>query len=205
VNQAGIAQWNIARFAETLLPLIDPDENRAVTLATEAVQAFIGRFDVHFLQRMRNKIGLTSEEQGDTELIKRLFATMHAGEADFTLTLRRLADVAESPERHGELAELFTEAANIDSWLQDWTARVQRDPKTAPERAANMRRLNPEFIPRNHRVQAALDTAVESGDLEPVRRLLAILQRPYDHQPEAAEYALPPPPSELPFQTFCGT
>ena len=205
VNQAGIAQWNIARFAETLLPLIDPNEERAITLATEAVQAFIARFDVHFLQRMRNKIGLTSEEEGDTELVKRLFAAMQTGEADFTLTFRRLADVAASPSHQAQLRALFTEAANIESWLQDWDERVQRDPKTAPERAANMRQHNPEFIPRNHRVQAALDTAADSGDLEPFRKLLAILQRPYDHQPEAAEYTLPPPPSELPFQTFCGT
>src|SRR5687767_13669495 len=183
VNQAGIAQWNIARFAETLLPLIDADEDRAVTLASEAVHAFIGRFDGHFLQRMRNKIGLASEQEGDTELIKRLFATMQAGEADFTLTFRRLADVAEHSEREDQLRELFTEAANIEPWLQEWDARLKRDPKTATERAANMRRVNPEFIPRNHRVQLALDTAAESGDLEPFRRLLAILQRPYDSQP----------------------
>jgi uncharacterized protein YdiU (UPF0061 family) len=205
VNQPSIAQWNIARFAETLLPLIDSDDDQAVTLATEAVHAFIGRFDVHFLQRMRNKIGLTSQEDGDTELTKRLFAAMQAGQADFTLTFRRLADVAEDPARDGPLRELFAEGAQIESWLQEWSERIRRDPKTAAERAANMRRVNPELIPRNHRVQAALDTAVESGDFEPFQRLLAILQRPYDHQPDAAEYTLPPPPSELPFQTFCGT
>jgi uncharacterized protein YdiU (UPF0061 family) len=205
VNQPNIAQWNLARFAETLLPLIDSDEERAVTLASEALRAFIGRFDVHFLQRMRSKIGLASEEDGDTDLIKRLFAAMQAGQADFTLTFRRLADVAEDPAAEGQLRELFTESSSIESWLQDWRERTLRDAKTAVERAANMRRVNPEFIPRNHRVQAALDTAVESGDLEPFHRLLGVLQRPYDHQPEAAEYTLPPPPSELPFQTFCGT
>jgi uncharacterized protein YdiU (UPF0061 family) len=205
VNQAGIAQWNIARFAETLLPLIDADGEKAVALATEAVQAFIGRFDAHFLQRMRNKIGLAAEQEGDAELVKRLFATMQAAEADFTLTFRRLADVAEYPDRQGPLRELFNGSEELESWLRDWSARLERDPKTAVERAANMRRVNPEFIPRNHRVQAALDTAVESGDLEPFRRLLAILQRPYDHQTDAAEYTLPPPPSERGFQTFCGT
>lgn len=205
VNQPGIAQWNIARFAETLLPLIDSDEDKAVTLATEAVHAFIGRFDGYFLQRMRQKIGLASAEEADAELIKRLFAAMQAGQADFTLAFRRLADVAEHPERPGTFRELFDGTSEIENWLQDWAARVTRDPKTAPERAANMRRVNPEFIPRNHRVQTALDTAAESGDLEPFRRLLAILQRPYDSQPDAAEYASPPPPSELPFQTFCGT
>jgi serine/tyrosine/threonine adenylyltransferase len=205
VNQPGIAQWNLARFAETLLPLIDSDEDQAVARATEALHAFMGRFDGRFLQRMRDKIGLSAEEAGDTELIKRLFAAMQAGQADFTLTFRRLADVAEHPDRQGQLCELFTESSEIQAWLQDWGARLRRDPKTAAERAANMRRVNPEFIPRNHRVQAALDTAVENGDLEPFRRLLTILQRPYDHQPDAAEYALPPPPSEPPFQTFCGT
>jgi uncharacterized protein YdiU (UPF0061 family) len=103
------------------------------------------------------------------------------------------------------LRELFNGTSEIDGWLQEWAARLGRDAKTAQERAANMRRVNPELIPRNHRVQAALDTAVESGDIEPFRRLLTALQRPYDHQPDAAEYTLPPPPSELPFQTFCGT
>jgi uncharacterized protein YdiU (UPF0061 family) len=205
VNQPGIAQWNLARFAETLLPLIDSDADRAVTLATEAVHAFMGRFDVHFLQRMRSKIGLSSEEEGDAELVKRLFAVMHAAESDFTLTFRRLADVVEHPDQQGPLRELFPESAEIESWLQDWDTRMKRDPKTASDRAANMRRVNPEFIPRNHRVQSALDTAVESGDLEPFRRLLAILQQPYDQQPEAAEFASPPPPSEREFQTFCGT
>lgn len=205
VNQPGIAQWNLARFAETLLPLLDADENRAVTLATDAVHAFIGRFDVLFLQRMRNKIGLATEEDGDSELIKRLFAAMQTGQADFTLTFRRLADVAEHPDRQNVLLELFNGTSEMDSWLQEWHGRAKRDSKPAQERAANMRRVNPEFIPRNHRVQTALDTAAESGDLEPFRRLLAILQRPYDHQPEASEYTLPAPPSELPFQTFCGT
>lgn len=205
VNQPGIAQWNLARFAETLLPLIDTDTDEAVGLATEAVQQFMERFDAHFLQRMRSKIGLTSAEDSDTDLIKRLFAAMHAGEADFTLTFRRLADVAERPADQDHLRELFTQSTPIDAWLQDWNARLERDPNTASERAANMRWVNPEFIPRNHRVQAALDTAAESGDLEPFRKLLAILQRPYEHQPETAEYTLPPPPSERFFQTFCGT
>jgi uncharacterized protein YdiU (UPF0061 family) len=205
VNQPGIAQWNVARFAETLLPLLDSDDDQAVVIATEAVHAFMGRFDVHFLRRMRSKIGLASEEDSDSELIKHLFAAMQAGQADFTLTFRRLADVAEDPAHTDQLLEVFTDRAQIEAWLRDWTERLKRDPKSAAERAANMRRVNPELIPRNHRVQAALDTAVESGDLEPFRRLLAILQRPYDHQPAAAEYTLPPPPSELPFQTFCGT
>lgn len=205
VNQPGIAQWNLARLAETLLPLLGSNEEQAVAVATEAVHAFIGRFDVYFLQRMRTKIGLSSEEDGDTELIKRLFAAMQAGQADFTLTFRRLADVAEHPDQQGPLRELFNGTSEIDGWLQEWAARLGRDAKTAQERAANMRRVNPELIPRNHRVQAVLDTAVESGDIEPFRRLLTALQRPYDHQPDAAEYTLPPPLSELPFQTFCGT
>lgn len=204
-NQPGIAQWNLARFAETLLPLIDSDEDRAVGLATEAVHAFMGRFDAHFMQRMRSKIGLTSEEQGDTELVKRLFAAMHTAQADFTLTFRRLADVLEHPDQQAPLRELFPERTEIESWLRDWDTRLKREATTASERAAQMRRLNPEFIPRNHRVQAALDTAVESGDLEPFHRLLAILQRPFDHQPEAADFTLPAPPSERGFQTFCGT
>jgi serine/tyrosine/threonine adenylyltransferase len=204
-NQAGIAQWNLARLAETLLSLIDADSDKAVSLATEVVGGFIEQFDGQLLERMRRKLGLASAEEGDTDLIKRLLATMQSGRADFTLTFRRLCLLAESPNEQAPVRELFTKPAEIDNWLQDWRLRLTRDPQSASERAVAMRLANPEFIPRNLRVQAALDTASESGNLQLFHQLLGILQRPYEHQPEAAEYALPPEPSDLPFKTFCGT
>jgi uncharacterized protein YdiU (UPF0061 family) len=206
-NQPGIAQWNVARLAETLLPLIDSDSDKAVGLATEVVESFIAQFDTHFLQAMRRKIGLASAVEGDADLINRLLATMRDAGADFTLTFRRLVLEAEAPAQ-GErtaLRELFTADSAIDEWLRDWRQRLANDPQSPSERAAAMRRVNPAFIPRNHRVEAALSAASSNGDYRPFRELLGILQRPHDDQPDFAGYSQPPAPSEHVFKTFCGT
>ena len=203
-NQPVIAQWNLARFAEALLPLIDADSEKAVSLASGALEPFIEQFDAHFLTAMIGKIGLSSAVEGDVGLIRQLLATMQHAQADFTLTFRRLATAAEHPGVEAELREVFKENAELDAWLARWRQRLASDPQTAPERARNMRAASPAFIPRNHRVQAALDAA-EGGDYQPFRKLLSVLQRPYDEQPEAGEYARPPQPSERVLQTFCGT
>jgi uncharacterized protein YdiU (UPF0061 family) len=204
-NQPAIAQWNVARLAETLLPLIDSDVDKAVGLATEVVESFIAQFDMHFLEEMRRKIGLASALEGDANLINRLLATMQNGGADFTLTFRRLALEVESPGVQTGLRELFAPSSAIDDWLQSWQQRLASDPQSAAERAAAMRRVNPAFIPRNHRVEAALNAASEGGDYELLHQLVAILQRPYTDQPEFVDYTQPPEPSERVFRTFCGT
>jgi len=203
-NQAVIAQWNLARFAETLLFLIDADPARSVSLATEVLEPFLAQLDARFLAGMRRKIGLSSEVAGDAELIKRLLTSMRQGQADFTLTFRRLALVAENPAEKLKLRELFADSSDLDGWLRDWQQRLASDPQTVTQRGASMRAANPAFIPRNHRVQAALDAA-EAGDYSVFRKLLGILQRPYDDQPEVSDYGQPPQPSERVLQTFCGT
>ncbi|HSN71003.1 MAG TPA: YdiU family protein [Steroidobacteraceae bacterium] len=203
-NQPAIALWNLARFAETLLPVIDADAERAVELATSVLEPFIEQFDARFLQGMRAKIGLVSEQDGDAELVKRLFAAMQEADADFTLTFRRLAESAETPDRDSGVHELVSARTGIEEWLRDWRQRFESDPQTPAERATRMRRTNPAFIPRNHRVEAALAAATE-GDFEPFHRLLAILSRPFDDQPEFSEHQRPPASSERVLQTFCGT
>ena len=202
-NQPVIAQWNLARLAETLLFLIDPVPEKAVALATDVLEPFMAEFEARFLAGMRRKIGLSSVAEGDAVLIKRLLTTMQHAEADFTLTFRRLALAVESP---GEptLRALCAEGSPLAAWLRDWQQRLASEPRAPEERAASMRAANPLFIPRNHRLQAALDAA-ERGDYSLFRKLLAILQRPCDDQPEVSEYALPPEPSERVLQTFCGT
>jgi uncharacterized protein YdiU (UPF0061 family) len=197
----------VARLAETLLPLIDSDSDKAVGLATEVVESFIAQFDTHFLEAMRRKIGLASAVEGDADLINRLLTTMRDAGADFTLTFRRLVLEAEAPAQGGQTAlrELFTADSAIDEWLRDWRQRLANEPQSASERAAAMRRVNPAFIPRNHRVEAVLSAASSNGDYQPFNQLLGILQRPYDDQPDVAEYGQPPAPSEHVFKTFCGT
>ena len=203
-NQAAIAQWNLARLAETLLPLIDPDIDKAVGLATAVLEPFIDQFDAHVLSGMSRKIGLASAVDGDAELIRDLLGVMQHCKADFTLTFRRLALVAEQPAARPLLRELFSASSDIDRWLRDWQERLASDPQTAAERAARMRAANPAFIPRNHRVESALNAA-ETGDYGPFHTMLAVLVHPYDDQPAMAEFARPPEPSERVLQTFCGT
>ena len=204
-NQPGIAQWNLARFAEALLPLIDADTDKAVGLATEVLESFIAQFEAQLFHELCRKIGVTDGREGDADLINRLFAAMQEAEADFTLTFRKLALAAERSNAESTLRELFAQSPGIDDWIRDWRERLTSDPQSAAERAARMRRVNPAFIPRNHRVEEALNAASERGDYQPFCRLLGILQHPYDDQPEATGYEQPPQPSERVLQTFCGT
>jgi uncharacterized protein YdiU (UPF0061 family) len=204
-NQPAIAQWNLARFAETLLPLIDSDIEKAVELATAGVKNFMPAFDARLLTRMRRKIGLASEQVSDVELISSLFATMQAAGADFTLTFRRLARCADETASDASLLELFESSSDMADWLRRWRERLATEPENLDARAANMRRVNPAFIPRNHRVEAALEAASTHGDFGPFRRLLQILGHPYDDQPGCDEFAQPPLPAERVHRTFCGT
>jgi uncharacterized protein YdiU (UPF0061 family) len=204
-NQPVIAQWNLARLADTLIPLIDANKDQAVKLATEVIESFMPAFDDRFLAGMRRKIGLTSIEEGDTELIRRLLSAMHGAAADFTLTFRKLAVSSEAPAGDDALRQLFTSPAELDVWLRDWRTRLARDPQPATERAESMRRVNPAYIPRNHRVEAALNAASEEGDVKPFLKLLEILQKPFDDQPDAAGFELPALPEERVINTFCGT
>lgn len=205
VNQPAIAQWNLARFAETLLPLIHPDEEKAVELAVELLQSFIARVNDNFLAALYRKIGIASQEEGDLELVRRLLTVMQVAQADFTLTFRRLATIVAQPEADPVLRELFGDNNEFPVWLADWRQRLARDPQAPQDRAATMRRMSPVFIPRNHRVEAALNAATDAGDLAPFSQLLAVLQRPYDEQPESAAYEQPPQPAERVMNTFCGT
>jgi uncharacterized protein YdiU (UPF0061 family) len=207
-NQPVIAQWNLARFAETLLPLIDPRTEKAIELATAVIEPFIAEFDARFLAGMRRKIGLSVAAAGDDDLARRLLSLMEKSHADFTLTFRRLALTAENPAAEPRLRELLAAdneaTSDIDSWLSDWRSFMARDPQSHDAKVAGMLAANPAFIPRNHRVQAALDAA-EAGDYEPFRTLLGVIRHPFEAQPESSRYADPPQPSERVLQTFCGT
>ena len=199
-NQAVIAQWNLARLAETLLPFIDADEARAVQQAREVLDPFVADVDGHFLTGMRRRLGFSTARPEDAALVRQLLDVLQRAQADWTLTLRALADVAASPDAAptGELP------GELGPWLQAWRARLAEDPLTPAERARGMRALSPAYIPRNHRVQAALDAA-EAGDYQPFHTLLSVVQRPYDEQPDRRAYRCPPRPEERVLQTFCGT
>ena len=202
-NQPRIAQWNLARFAETLLPLIDADRNRAIARATEVVNAFPEQYERHWLKGMRAKLGLVSEEEADLNLATRFLTAMVAKKVDYTLAFRYLADGALGQEE--PIRALFGDPSAYDIWSGHWRARLAREAVAPLVRAQAMRRANSAFIPRNHRVEEALSAAVERGDYAPFETLLNILAHPFDDQPEFAAFAEPAPEGRGCYRTFCGT
>ncbi|QOR39970.1 YdiU family protein [Billgrantia diversa] len=204
-NQPWIAQWNLARLAETLLPLIDDDSDRAIERATELLHRYPGQHEAEWLEVMRAKLGLQQAQPGDKALVEALLASMHRGRADFTLTFRRLADAAENAEAEASLVALFERPEEIGGWLEEWRKRLAQEPLPEGERTHQMRLTNPAFIPRNHRVQQALTAAMDENDFGPFETLLEIVTRPFGDQPGFEEYARPAEPTERVFRTFCGT
>ena len=204
-NQPAAAQWNLARFAETLLPLIDPDGARAIELATAAVGEFTGHFEADWLAAMRRKLGLFLEEDTDRVLVRSLLDLLHANHCDFTLAFRTLCAAAESADANGAMAAMFAEPPAFLAWEAGWKERLGREPQHPSEHAALMRRVNPFIIPRNHRIEATIRAAVDRDDFAPFEELSAALSRPFEERAAFAGYADPPEPAERVLQTFCGT
>jgi serine/tyrosine/threonine adenylyltransferase len=204
-NQPHITHWNLARFAETLLPLLDPVPERAIELANEALSAFWPRFEQHWLSGMRRKLGLFTAEDEDPQLVRGLLEAMHRQQADFTLTFRKLCDAAEGQQFDAGVRALFANAAAYDEWATMWRSRLARESLPAGVRAESMQHANPAFIPRNHRLEQAIQAAVEHEDFTLFADLLQVLSRPYEDQKGFEVYATAPQASERVLQTFCGT
>jgi uncharacterized protein YdiU (UPF0061 family) len=204
-NQPHAGAWNLARFAETLLPLIDSQPERAVELAGAAVSTFSTLFAEALLSGFRGKLGLSIREDGDSKLAEDWLDTMHRNQADFTVTFRALCDTAESAEANARLRDSFANPRDYDEWAERWRARVSREPLGPQERAAAMRRMNPAYIPRNHRIEAVIQAAVESQDFGPFEEMSTMLSRPYEFQAGRESYADPPQSGERVLKTFCGT
>lgn len=197
-NQPTIAAWNLARFAETLLPLLDDDRERAVTLAQDEILAFPALFRCYWLAGMRAKLGIANEEPEDESLIEDLLNVMHKHHADFTNTFRALT-FAEPEETN-----LFC-SAEFAHWQERWQSRLGRQQESKECTRQLMRNSNPAVIPRNHRVEEALDAAAVHSDYGVMERLLDVLRNPYAHLPAQAAYAAPPAATAGSYRTFCGT
>ena len=204
-RQPAIASWNLARLAECLLPLLAEDQGKAVEQANESLGAFTDRFNAAYWQGMRRKLGLLTEQEGDTELMQDLLARMGESKADFTLTFRRLCDAAANPTADNAVRNLFESPASYDEWAARWRLRLEREPQDAGTRSCAMRQVNPAFIPRNHCIEAVIEAAVTHGDFTRFEEMLKVLSTPYDDQPAFAAYGEPPPPDQRIYQTFCGT
>jgi uncharacterized protein YdiU (UPF0061 family) len=201
-NQPRIATWNLARLAETLLPLLADDEKQAVAQAEEVLAGFAPAFEAAFVEGMRRKLGLAGSSGDDLALGQDFLKLLAANQVDFTLAFRRLADAAGDPEADAPVRSLVGEG--YDAWAARWRQRLATEALDLPSRRATMRAANPAFIPRNHRIEAVIAAAVEN-DFAPFEELLAVLARPFEDQPDFAHYMDPPKEHERVCQTFCGT
>ncbi|MBT0768653.1 YdiU family protein [Kineosporia sp. J2-2] len=195
-NQPAIAGWNLARLAETLLPLIDDDQDTAVELATQALRAFFSHYEKSWTTGMRAKLGLIGDPGDDVlaPLVSDLLDLLETNQVDHTSFFRSLSTAARGDT--GPTRYLLADPTAADGWLARWVA-------LAPQ-ATLMDDVNPAYIPRNHLVEEAL-TAATDGDLEPLHRLLEAVTAPFDERPGLERYAVGAPPEFGSYQTFCGT
>ncbi|WP_437893662.1 protein adenylyltransferase SelO [Sorangium sp. So ce124] len=204
-NQPRIAQWNMARLAEALLPLLAEGEEESIRLATERVERFSALFVAAHERVLRAKLGLAREEEGDLALAADLLERLASNGVDYTVFFRRLCASAADPAADTQVAALFAEPGAFRDWAESWRRRLARE-EVAPEaRASAMRLVNPAFIPRNHRIEALIQAAVLRDDFDPFETLVRVLERPYDEQPESAHLSEPPQLDERVQYTFCGT
>ena len=194
-NQPPITKWNLARFAECLIPLIDKNENTAIKLATDLIDNFQNIYEDKWLNMMRDKLGLFGEEKNDKKLINDLFNWMEKNKADYTNTFCHLMGINSD--------EVYKNVEFIN-WKNEWKKRSELNNSTKEKQSKLMKSNNPIVIPRNHKVEEALAEA-DKGSLDKMKKLLAILKNPYDNQNNIQEYQTPAPSNNVKYQTFCGT
>ncbi|MEY5013391.1 MAG: hypothetical protein RLY69_1106, partial [Verrucomicrobiota bacterium] len=195
-KQPEIARWNLARLAEAMLPLLHEDEKTAVDLANEVLGEFEANFQSHWLAGMKNKLGLISDELGDADLIRDWLEWMRQNRMDFTHSFRALSD------ERAITAPCFADDAFV-AWHDRWQERLKRQSASFSDVARHMRSHNPSVIPRNHKVEEALAATSQHGDFTVLKRLLSALAQPYAERDD--EYTCPPPATDKPYRTFCGT
>ena len=194
-NQPPIAQWNLARFAETLLPLIDQDTDKSIELASHSVNGFSDQFQKAWLKGMRKKIGLLDEEASDIDLINELLILMQKNKADYTLTFRHLSSDA-------ILKDAIFEDVSFKAWYKKWLYRIQKQKEGEGTSRVMMLKHNPAVIPRNYLVEKALSLAVADQDYRLLNDFIAVLQKPYE---DSKLFSEPPLEEDKSYQTFCGT
>ena len=195
-NQPAITKWNLARFAECIIPLINKNQNKAIKIATETINSFEKKYEEKWMNMMRNKLGLCGLDDKDKFLVLDLLTWMHEKKADYTNTFSYLMN--RSPKED----QLF-ENNDFKKWEKRWQERLKKNDNSPKKYIELMRNNNPLVIPRNHKVEEALEEA-NRGNLKSINKLLEVVCNPYDEQKEIFEYQIPSTSNEK-YQTFCGT
>ncbi|QDG77205.1 YdiU family protein [Labrenzia sp. PHM005] len=202
-RQPTILQWNLARLAEALLPLFDAEDlDRAVALASTELDRYPELYKAAWIKGMGQKHGLESHQDDDVQLFEELLSTMTEQKADYTLVFRKLSEAVNGNDE--SVKTLFADPARVSTWLDRWMQRLATEARPLDEISASMNRINPIYIPRNHKVEEVL-SAAERADYAPVKTLLAVLKNPFDERPGLEAFAEPAPTDFGPYQTFCGT
>ena len=196
-NQPEIIKWNLAKLAESLLPLIDKNINKAVEIAQNSINQFDNIYQEKWLKMMKNKLGIIDENNSDPSLIKDLLDWMNKNSVDYTNTFRDLTDKSILTKKHYE-------CQNFKNWYIRWQKRITQNSNTNTNSIKIMQKNNPDIIPRNHKVEQAIEAAYKN-DINPTKQLLKALQNPYNYNENHKEYKKPPSNSERIYQTFCGT
>lgn len=197
-NQPNIVAWDLARFAESLLPILHEDRNEGIKLAQNAISDFSKIYNDYWLSGMRKKLGLFNEEKEDKYIVEGLLSTMYKYGADYTNTFRAL-----TLDKIEETGMLGTDEFN--KWHGIWKERLKRQDESWEESLKLMKNNNPAIIPRNHKVEEALSSADKKADYSVMDKLLEVLQNPYEYSKEQEEYAKIENKSNVPYRTFCGT
>jgi uncharacterized protein YdiU (UPF0061 family) len=198
-----ILSWNLARFAETLIPLIDKNEQNSINILTQKISLIHSKYEKAWLKVMSEKIGITKIQDGDLDLINNLLDIMRDEKADFTLVFRYLADFIIGKENL--LINLFDNSKKINEWIINWKNRIEKEGKFDKSLCIKMKKINPLYIPRNHLVEYALDEALSKENYKPFYNLLSFVTNPFDEISNSEEYTLPAPIKDKPYKTFCGT
>jgi uncharacterized protein YdiU (UPF0061 family) len=198
-NQPAILQWNLARFAETLLPLIDRDEKAAVDRVMPLLEGFSDRFLPRYQQMMAHKLGLSKTEPADLEVIAGLLDRMERQRMDYTQTFDRLTEALSAEPAQNQVQQ------DLGDWYALWQKRLADQPDPMEEAKARMRRSNPVVVPRNHHMEAVLESCIRTGEAASAEAFLDVLRSPYQMRPETALYQDAPVDEDRHYQTFCGT
>ena len=195
-NQPGITKWNLARFAECLIPFFEKDQKKAIQIATETINDFDKKYEEKWMNMMKGKLGLSGLDNNDKSLILDLLTWMHEKKADYTNTFCHLMNFDPKKEKIFEDSKFIV-------WKKRWKERLLKNDNNQIKSIELMKNNNPLVIPRNHKIEEALEAA-ELNDMEPINKILEILKNPYDKQSEIIDYQYPSKSSEK-YQTFCGT